>query len=107
MKKYVLGIIFTGALYWGIGCSAIQTESDAGPPQTFRGKLMVMVADDFKTGTARTLYRLISDEDGAKLHLRFRNAAPPTQALRSGTRVEIQGTHQNDNLIVKNLRILE
>lgn len=71
----------------------------------YRGKFMMLIADNFEQQIAKIHYELLTDEDGKSLPLKFSDPRDIPN-VKSGTRVEIMGRQQNGHIHVDTLRIL-
>jgi PKD domain-containing protein/gametolysin peptidase M11 len=63
------------------------------------GRLNVLVEDDFDASTARTAYRLETD-DGGSVALDF-GSSPPGMSLRTGARIRVAGLSDGETLVVE------
>ena len=104
MKSKARKTVLIIALLICMGCTHITADVSKDASRIFRGKIQVMIADDFKDDKATTAYYLISSEDGAVLRLNFIEA-PPASTLKSGTQVEIEGRRHGDRLDAAVLRV--
>jgi hypothetical protein len=103
--KHAALLILMGLVPFYSGCSAMAADAQEVESKLYRGKFMMLVADNFEQQIAKIHYELLTDEDGKRISLKFSDPRDIPN-VNSGTRVEIMGRQQNGRIHVDTLRIL-